>query len=59
MLLSRTFISTDNHADASGKIESSEILTILSIRWCTGEIESHEIMLLTPKLFEFRGEIYH
>ena len=42
----------------SKKIESVEILAVLSIHWCTCEINTYDIMFLTPysmtKLFEFR-----
>ena len=42
----------------SRKIESVVILAVLSIHWCTCEINSYKIMFLTPysmtKLFEFR-----
>ena len=42
----------------SRKIEPVEILTILSIHWCTSEINSYKIMFLAPyfmaKQFEFR-----
>ena len=41
----------------SSKIEPVEILTVLSIHWCTCEINSYKIMFLAPysvtKLFEF------
>ena len=45
--------------NASRKLESVEILTILSIQWCACEINSYEIMFLAApysmtKLFEFR-----
>ena len=48
----------------SRKIESVEILMILSIHFCTCEINSYEIMFLVSysmtKLFEFReGYITH
>ena len=40
----------------SWEIESIEILTILSIRWCAREINSYKVVLFTPypvaKLFE-------
>ena len=40
----------------SSKIESVEILAVLSIHWCTCEINSYKIMFLAPytmtKLFE-------
>ena len=43
---------------ASREIEPVEILTVLSIHWCTCEINSYKIMILTPysvtKLFEFQ-----
>ena len=56
---------TDLHASmtmalysTSWKIEPIEILTILSIRWCTCEINRYKVVLLTPysmtKLFEFQ-----
>ena len=42
----------------SMKIEPVEILTVLSIHWCTCEIKSYKIMFLAPysvtKLFEFQ-----
>ena len=42
----------------SRKIESVEILAVLSIHWCTSEINSYNIMFLAPysmtKLFEFQ-----
>ena len=40
------------------KIEPVEILTVLSIHWCTCEVNSYKIMFLAPysvtKLFEFQ-----
>ena len=46
----------------STKIVLVEILTILSIHWCTCEVNSYKIMFLPPypltKLFEFQ-EGYH
>ena len=42
----------------SRKIEPVEILAVLSIHWCTCEVNSYKIMILTPypvtKLFEFQ-----
>ena len=42
----------------SRKIKSVEILTVLSIHWCTCEINCHKIMSLAPysvtKMFEFQ-----
>ena len=42
----------------SRKIESVEILAVLSIYWCTCEVDSYKIMFLAPysmtKLFEFQ-----
>ena len=42
----------------SWEIEPIEILAILSIRWCTCEIDSYKIMFLAPysmiKLFELQ-----
>ena len=41
----------------SRKIEMVEILAVLSIHWCTCEVDSYKIMFLAPypmtKLFEF------
>ena len=41
-----------------GEIESIVIMMILSIRWCTCEINSYKVVLFTPypmaKLFEFQ-----
>ena len=42
----------------SRKVEPVEILAVLSIHWCTCDINSYKIMFLTPysmkKLFEFQ-----
>ena len=42
----------------SRKIEPVEILAVLSIHWCTCEVNSYKIMFLAPypvtKLFEFQ-----
>ena len=42
----------------SREIEPVEILTVLSIHWCTCEINSYKIMFFNPysmtKLFEFQ-----
>ena len=42
----------------SWKIKPVEILAIRSIRWCTCEIDSYKVVLLTPypmaELFEFQ-----
>ena len=42
----------------SRKIEPVEILALLSIHWCTCEVDSYKIMFLAPypmtKLFEFQ-----
>ena len=42
----------------SRKIEPVEILTVLSVHWCTCEVDSYKIMFLAPylmtKLFEFQ-----
>ena len=42
----------------SRKIEPVEILAVLSIHWCTYEVNSYKIMFLAPypvtKLFEFQ-----
>ena len=42
----------------SRKIEPVENLAVLSIHWCTCEVNSYKIMFLTPypvtKLFEFQ-----
>ena len=42
----------------SREIEPVEILTALSIQWCTCEVDSYKIMFLVPysmaKLFEFQ-----
>ena len=46
----------------SREIERVEILAVLSIHWCTCEINSYKIMFFAPypltKLFEFQ-EGYH
>ena len=43
----------------SRKIESVEVLAILSLHWCTCEVNSYKIMFLVrysmTKLFEFQG----
>ena len=43
---------------SSREIEPVEILTVLSIHWCTCEINSYKIMILVPypvtKLLEFQ-----
>ena len=42
----------------SRKIEPVDILAVLSINWCTCEVNSYKIMILAPyavtKLFEFQ-----
>ena len=43
---------------ASRKIESFEILAVLSTHWCTSEVDGYKVVLFTPypmiKLFEFQ-----
>ena len=49
---------TNTLYSTSWEIESIEILTVLSIRWCTREINSYKVVIFTPysmtKLFEFQ-----
>ena len=44
--------------NSSRKMETVEILTVLSIHWCACEVDSNKIMFLAPypvaKLFEFQ-----
>ena len=39
------------------EIDPIEILTILSIRWCTCEINSYKVVLLTPYLMAKQFEL--
>ena len=49
---------TNTLYSTSWEIESIEILTVLSIRWCTREINSYKVVIFTPysmtKLFEYQ-----